>query len=83
MSKNYYFTKIILNIKFKIIFYFKNLLPTFSFYPPSHGLPTYTSWYQSPPTGIDPKTYSFPKISLNSPLTHQVPSHKPPKPACK
>jgi hypothetical protein len=44
MSKKYYFIilfyNIILNIKFKIIFYFKNLLPTFSFYPPPHGLPT-------------------------------------------
>jgi hypothetical protein len=39
---------------------------------------THTSWYQSPPTGIKPKTSSFPMISLNSPLTHQVPSHKPP-----
>jgi hypothetical protein len=42
MSKKYYFIilfyNIILNIKFKIIFYFKNLLPTFSFYPPPHGL---------------------------------------------
>jgi hypothetical protein len=32
------FYNIILNLKFKIIFYFKNLLPTFSFYPPPHDL---------------------------------------------
>jgi hypothetical protein len=33
------FYNIILDIKFKIIFYFKNLLSTFSFYPLPHGLP--------------------------------------------
>jgi hypothetical protein len=83
MSKRNYF------IKFKIIFYFKNLLPTFSFYPPPHGLPpTYTSWYQFPPTGIKPKISSFPKISLSSfsyppshglppPTHHGINSHQP------
>jgi hypothetical protein len=32
------------------MFYFENLLPTFSFYP-HLMVSTYTSWYQSPPTG--------------------------------
>ena len=48
------FYNILLNIKFKLIFYFKNLLPTFSFYPPPHGLhlyimisiPTNWNWIQ-------------------------------------
>jgi hypothetical protein len=41
---------------------------------------TYTSWYLL--SGIEHKIFSFPRVSLNSPLTHQVPSHKLPKPAC-
>jgi hypothetical protein len=42
---------------------------------------TYTSWSQFPPTGIEPKTSSFPKISLK--LASYPPSAKPeaPKPA--
>jgi hypothetical protein len=42
MSKKYYFIilfyNIILYVNFNLIFYFKNLLPTFSFYPQPHGL---------------------------------------------
>jgi hypothetical protein len=70
------FYNIIFNIKFKINFYFKDLLPTFCFYPHLMAS-TYTSWYQFPPIGIKPKTSSFPRISLNSPLTHEVSNHKP------
>jgi hypothetical protein len=54
-------------------------LPTFSFYP-HLMVSNYTSWYQFPPTKIESKTSSFPRISLNSPLTHVVPNHKYPSP---
>jgi hypothetical protein len=79
MFKKILFYNIIFNIKILIIFYFKNLLPTFSFYPHLMAS-TYTSWYQSHPTKIEPKISSFPRINLNSPLTHQVLSHEPPSP---
>jgi hypothetical protein len=55
-------------------FYFKNLLPTFFIYPHLMAF-TYTSWYQFPPTGIVPKTSSFPRISLNSHLRASPVSH--------
>jgi hypothetical protein len=38
--------------------------------------------FKIPPTRIKPRTSSFPRVSPNSPLAHQVPSHKLPKPAC-
>jgi hypothetical protein len=79
MSKKYYFIILFLIKKFKLLFYFKNLLPTFSFSPHLMAS-TYKSWYELQPTRIEHKTSSFPRISLNSPLTHQVPSHKPPSP---
>ena len=62
-KNNVIFYNIILNIKIKIIFYFKNFLPTFSFYPPPHGLHIHIriSIPTNPPTGIEPKTSLLPK----------------------
>ena len=79
-----------LNYVQKILFYIIILIKKYFFtlrtyYPPSPSIhrlmaSTYTTWYQFPPTEIEPNTSSFPRINLNFLFTHQVPSLKPPNP---
>jgi hypothetical protein len=77
MSKKYYFIILFKNKNKNKNF--KNLLPPSSSITTSWPLPTHHG-INPPPTGIEPMTSSSPRTSPNSPLTHQVPSHKPPNP---